>query len=70
MFSMCFLGANLDFLGRDYFGSEGHYFNKPVLHTIFQASEPSGYEERDFLIYFYKHVFLLFKPSTKCGRVI
>ena len=36
-----------------------------MLHTKFQASQPSGSEEEVILIFFY--VFLLFKPKT--GRV-
>ena len=33
-----------------------------MLYTKFQASEPSGSEEEDFLIYFY--AFLWFEPRT------
>ena len=33
-----------------------------MLHTDFQTSEPSGFEEKDFLIYFY--AFLRFEPRT------
>ena len=33
-----------------------------MLHTEFQASKPNGFEEEDFLIFFY--VFLWFKPRT------
>ena len=37
-----------------------------MLHTKFQASEPSGSEEEDFLIYFY--AFLWFEPRTPGQR--
>ena len=37
-----------------------------MLHTKFQASEPSGSEEEDFLIYFY--AFLWFEPRTPSQR--
>ena len=37
-----------------------------MLYTKFQASEPNGSEEEDFLIYFY--VFLWFKPRTPGQR--
>ena len=33
-----------------------------MLHTKFQASEPSGSDEEDFLMHF--NAFLLFKPRT------
>ena len=35
-----------------------------MLHTKFQAPKPSGSEEKDFLIFFYLHVFLWLKPRT------
>ena len=34
-----------------------------MLHTEFQASKPSGSEEKDFLIFFY--VFLWLEPTTR-----
>ena len=37
-----------------------------MLYTKFQASEPSGSEEEDFLIYFY--AFLWFEPRTPGQR--
>ena len=37
-----------------------------MLHTKFQASEPSGSEEEDFLIYFYP--FLWFEPTITGQR--
>ena len=39
-----------------------------MLHTKFQASEPSGSEEEDFLICFYG--FLCFEPMTPWRGVI
>ena len=38
-----------------------------MLYTKFQASEPSGSEEEDFLIYFY--AFLWFDPRTPGQRL-
>ena len=37
-----------------------------MLYTKFQASEPSGFEEEDFLTYFY--AFLWFEPRTPGQR--
>ena len=37
-----------------------------MLYTKFQASEPSGSDEEDFLIYFY--AFLWFEPRTPGQR--
>ena len=37
-----------------------------MLHTKFQASEPSGSGEEDFFIYFY--AFLWFEPRTPGQR--
>ena len=37
-----------------------------MLHTIFQASKPSGSEVEDFLIFFY--VFLWLEPMTTGQR--
>ena len=39
-----------------------------MLHTKFQASEPSGSEEEDFLIYFY--AFLRFEPRSPLAWAI
>ena len=39
-----------------------------MLHTKFQASEPSGSEEEAFLIFFY--IFLWFEPRTPWRRAI
>ena len=39
-----------------------------MLYTKFQASEPSGSEEEDFLIYFY--AFLWFEPKTPWPEAI